>query len=37
MSAIQLSDFEHKFTNPSDVLHDALTGKFYRSFKSDDP
>ena len=26
MSAIQLSDFEHKFTNPSDVLHDALTG-----------
>ncbi len=28
MSAIQLSDFEHKFTNPSDVLHDALTGSF---------
>ena len=33
MSAIQLSDFEHKFTNPSDVLHDALTGSFIEASK----
>ena len=33
MSAIQLSDFEHKFTNPSDVLHDALTGRFIEASK----
>jgi hypothetical protein len=33
MSAVQLSDFENKFRNPSDVLHDALTGSFVEASK----
>ena len=28
MSSVQLSDFEDKFKNPSDVLQDALNGSF---------
>ena len=28
MSSVQLSDFEEKFQDPSDVLNDALNGCF---------
>tara|TARA_Y100000758_G_scaffold19775_1_gene13732 strand:- start:952 stop:3315 length:2364 start_codon:yes stop_codon:yes gene_type:complete len=33
MSAVKLSDFEHKFGNPSDILHDALSGSFLEASK----
>ena len=33
MSAVQLSDFEQKFRNSSDILHDALAGSFVEASK----
>ena len=33
MSSVQLSDFENKFRNPSDILHDALNGSFLEASK----
>ena len=33
MSAVQLSDFEQKFRDSSDILHDALAGSFVEASK----
>ena len=33
MTSVQLSDFEDKFKNPSDILHDALNGCFLEASK----
>ena len=33
MSSIQISDFKDKFSNPSDILQDALNGSFLEASK----